>query len=71
MRKNEAVAEVFITAFKSLPRKEKEHIVKKLLDEIEIELFSSKEWETLGKLAQETGSIYADGNQAKQHLAKL
>ena len=71
MRKTEAVAEVFVTAFRSLPRKEKESIVQKLLDDLESEMFSRKEWEEIGKLAAEKGSVYATGKQAKQHLAKL
>jgi len=71
MRKTEAVAEVFVTAFRSLPQKEKESIVQKLLDDLEAKIFSRKEWEEIEKLAAEKGSVYTTGKQAKQHLAKL
>ena len=36
MSKTEAIAEVFITAFKSLPQQEKETIIEKLLKDLKL-----------------------------------
>ena len=70
MTKKEAIAEVFVTAFKTLPESEKETIVEKLLAEIDKD-FTNEEWEKIGKLAGQHGKVFSGVSEAKNYLHKL
>jgi hypothetical protein len=70
MTKKEAFAEIFVTAFKTLPEAEKETIVEKLLAELD-KGFTKEEWDKIGKLAGQRGKVFSSANEAKSYLQKL
>ncbi|MDD5772838.1 MAG: hypothetical protein PHX78_05145 [bacterium] len=71
MNKTNAMVEVFVTAFRSLPQKERKNIAQKLLADLDAESFTINDWEKIEKIAEQRGEFYTTGKQAKQHLNKL
>lgn len=70
MNTNTAISEIFITAFKSLPKREKETVAEKILCEVEGN-FTEKEWDKIEKLCKEPGKLCSCAKEAKKHIAKL
>lgn len=70
MTKKEAIAKVFITAFKALSANEKELIVDELLSEFN-KKFTPAEFRKLDKLANQNGKIFENGRDAIKYLNTL
>ncbi|OIO75168.1 MAG: hypothetical protein AUJ85_03855 [Elusimicrobia bacterium CG1_02_37_114] len=70
MTKKGAVAEVFVTAFRSLPEDEKENIIDKLWSELD-KGFTKEEWEKIEKIASHQGKVFSSAKEAKNHVQKL
>ena len=70
MTKKEAIAEVFVTAFKSLPENEKGRIVEELLSELD-KNYTKDEWRKIEKLANQKGKMFFAAKEAKCYLNKI
>jgi len=70
MSKGNAIAEVFVTAFKSLSETEKVAIVEKLLAELDKD-FTQEEWEKIEKLANKKGKLYNTSQEFLKALNKI
>ena len=70
MTTKEAIAEIFVTAFKSLPEKEKGKVVEELLSELD-KNYTKEEWNKIEKIANQKCKVFSTAKEAKHYLSKI
>lgn len=70
MHSQTAMAEIFVTAFHSLPKREKITILDELVSDAEKE-FTKEELDKLERLAQKKGKIFNDSKSFLAALSKI